>query len=215
MYNFEYVDKSIWSPAKEKVEQILHEVQNLVHNKFTFSYTFIGSTSRNMVTCDFSSNKGFDFDVNLYINDDDNKYGAKEQKHIIMNALNQVGWKYGYSSCEDSTRVITMKVKDTPFSRIVHSCDIAIVNDYIDKKGKLRQEYIHFNKKQQKYEWKDQPEGYHLEKKIAWLKKCSLWNEMRNIYLDKKNKNTNPDKHSRSLFAEAVNEVCHRNGYSK
>ena len=215
MYNFEYVDKSIWSPAKENVERILHEVQNLVRHKFTFSYTFIGSTSRNMVTCDFSSNKGFDFDVNLYINDDDNKYEAKDQKHIIMNALNQVGWRYGYSNCEDSTRVITMKVKDTPFSRVLHSCDIAIVNDYVDKHGNPRQEYIHFNKKQLTYEWKDQPKGYHLEKKIDWLKKESLWNEVRNVYLYKKDTNTNPDKHSRSLFAEAVNEVCHRNGYTK
>lgn len=86
MYNFEYVDKSIWFPVKENVERILYEVQNLVHNKFTFNYKFIGSTSRNMVTCDYDSNCGFDFDVNVYINDDDNQYTAKEQKHIIMNA---------------------------------------------------------------------------------------------------------------------------------
>lgn len=215
MYNFEYVDKSIWFPVKENVERILYEVQNLVRNKFTFNYKFIGSTSRNMVTCDYDSNCGFDFDVNVYINDDDNQYTAKEQKHIIMNAINQISYRYGYSHCEDSTRVITMKVKDRPFSRIVHSCDIAIVNDYVDKNGKLRQEYIHFNKKQQKYEWKEQPEGYHLEKKISWLKMHSLWNEVRILYLYKKNTNTNPDKHSRSLFAETINEVCQRNGYTK
>ncbi|MBQ2886089.1 MAG: hypothetical protein IJE43_20415 [Alphaproteobacteria bacterium] len=151
MYNFEYVDKSTWAPVKENVESILHEVQNLVRHKFTFSHTFIGSASRNMVTCDFSSNIGFDFDINIYINDDDEQYSAKDQKQIIMDALNQIAWRYGYSRCENSTRVITIKVKDTPFSRILHSCDIAIVHDYIGVKGEKKQEYIRFNKDKQTY----------------------------------------------------------------
>ena len=215
MYNFEYVEKSTWAPVKENIESILHEVQNLVRHKFTFSYTFIGSASRNMVTCDFSSNIGFDFDINIYINDDDEQYSAKEQKQIIMDALNQIAWRYGYSRCENSTRVITIKVKDTPFSRILHSCDIAIVHDYIGVKGEKKQKYIRFNKDKQTYTWVEQPKGYNLEKKIGWLKEQSLWGEVRYIYLYKKNANMNPDKHSRSLFAETVNEVCVRNGYTK
>ena len=39
------------------------------------------------------------------------------------------------------------------------------------------------------------------------LKKNKLTNELRKIYLDKKNFNTNPNKKSRALYAEAVNEV--------
>lgn len=214
MYNFKYVDKAIWIPIRNDIEDILHKVQDLVRDKFTFSYRFIGSSSRNMITCDFNSNIGFDFDVNIYINDDDERYSAKEQKEIIMNALNRIAWQYGYSPCENSTRVITIKVKDRPLSRIVHSCDIAIVHDYTDGKGKNGQEYIRFNKRQQTYTWVAQPKGYNLEKKIKWLKKQLLWNDVRNIYLYKKNVNTDPDKHSRSLFAEAVNEVCCQNGYA-
>lgn len=214
MYNFKYVDKAIWIPIRNDIEDILHKVQDLVRDKFTFSYRFIGSSSRNMITCDFNSNIGFDFDVNIYINDDDERYSAKEQKEIIMNALNRIAWQYEYSPCENSTRVITIKVKDRPLSRIVHSCDIAIVHDYTDGKGKNGQEYIRFNKRQQTYTWVAQPKGYNLEKKIKWLKKQLLWNDVRNIYLYKKNVNTDPDKHSRSLFAEAVNEVCSQNGYA-
>ena len=214
MYNFEYVDKATWVPIRNNIRDILHKVQDLVRDEFTFSYRFIGSSSRNMITCDFNLNIGFDFDVNIYINDDDERYSAKEQKEIIMNELNRIAWQYGYSPCENSTRVITIKVKDRPLSRIVHSCDIAIVHDYTDGKGKNGQEYIRFNKRQQTYTWVDQPKGYNLEKKIKWLKKKSLWNDVRDIYLYKKNVNTDPDKHSRSLFAEAVNEVCCQNGYA-
>ena len=187
MYNFEYVDKETWVPIRNNIRDILHKVQDLVRDKFTFSYRFIGSSSRNMITCDFNLNIGFDFDVNIYINDDDERYSAKEQKEIIMNALNRIAWQYGYSPCENSTRVITIKVKDRPLSRIVHSCDIAIVHDYTDGKGKNGQEYIRFNKRQQTYTWVDQPKGYKLDKKIKWLKKKSLWNDVRDIYLYKKN----------------------------
>ena len=37
---------------------------------FTFQYEFIGSVKLNMVTCDVKSNIGFDFDVNIMVNDD-------------------------------------------------------------------------------------------------------------------------------------------------
>ena len=49
----------------------------------------------------------------------------------------------------------------------------------------------------------------HADKKSkeADIKKNKLTNELRKIYLDKKNFNTNPNKKSRALYAEAVNEL--------
>ena len=38
-----------------------------------------------------------------------------------------------------------------------------------------------------------------------------LWQNVRDYYLEKKNKNTNPNKKSRSLYAEAVNDIYHNN----
>lgn len=213
MYNFTYVDKAIWAPVKKDIECILHRVQDLVRHRFTFSYAFVGSASRKMITCDWDSNVGFDFDINIYINDDENHYSAQAQKEIIMHAVNRVAWLYGYSPCENSTRVIKIKVKDRACSRIDHSCDMAIVHDYIDKKGRKRQEYIRFNKGNGTYMWVDQSKGFNLEKKIRWLKEQSLWNEVRDTYLYVKNINVDVDKHSRSLFAETINVVCMRNGY--
>lgn len=46
-----------------------------------------------------------------------------------------------------------------------------------------------------------------LPERSDLLKANGLWSEMKQVYLDKKNKNENPNKHSRSLFAEAVNET--------
>ena len=85
-----------------------------------------------MVTYDVESNVGFDLDVNIYVNDDECRFSAKEIKTKIMLALNKVVHYYGYDNVEDSTRVITIKVKDKENSKILHSCDFAIVNDYTD-----------------------------------------------------------------------------------
>ena len=54
-----------------------------------------------------------------------------------------------------------------------------------------------------------------MERKIDWLKKKGLWNELTDYYIFKKNINDNPDKHSRSIFAESVNEMCQKNCYQK
>ena len=50
-----------------------------------------------------------------------------------------------------------------------------------------------------------------LTEKIEWLKKNKLWGETRDYYIEKKNNNTDPDKHSRSIFAETINEMYDKN----
>lgn len=219
MYHFEYVPKEEWKPVKENLEKIIRDLQNEVRNDFTFQYSFVGSSSRNMITCDRNSNVGFDFDVNIEVNDPDEKYSANEIRNIIRSKLDTViypfhnsGWRNAipnYDNAEDSTRVITIKVKDKPNSRILHSCDFCIVRNCSDG----RQQYIRFNKNQTYYSWEFQPKGYYkLQEKIEWIKNENLWQLIRDCYLIKKNTNDS-NKKSRALFAEAVHEVCQQNGY--
>ena len=213
MFHYEYVTKEDAAYYKKMFLDIIHETQDLLRDEFTFSYDFIGSSARNMITCDFSTNKGFDFDVNLHINDDDDdEYSPEELKHMIMNAINRVARPKGYEYCEDSTRVITLKKKYPWNNNVEYSCDFAIVYDWTDN-GKKRQQYIRFQKNQNNYAWVDQTKGYDLEDKVQWIKSKGLWNEVRRIYLYKKNHNTVPDKRSRSLYAETINEVAKKSGY--
>ena len=162
MKNFQYVTKKQLTSAKNDLIQIIHSVQNQVRQDFTFQFYFVGSIKRNMVTYDVKSNVGFDLDVDIHVNDDECRFSAKEIKTKIKLALDKVAYQYGYDYVEDSTRVLTIKVKDRKNSKIIYSCDFAIVNDYIDDDGNERQEYIHFNKKQIKYSWEEQPQGYYL-----------------------------------------------------
>lgn len=208
MKEFEYVTKREYGPVKEDLVELIHLVQDEVREHFTFRYDFIGSASRNMITREINGNVGYDFDVNIRVNDPDNNYSAKKIRNILKAAFDKHAKKFMYDDAEDSTRVITIKVKDRKNSKILHSCDFAVVNDYIDEDGDEHQEYIHFNKKQNTYEWQEQPEGYYmLLEKIDDIKKYNLWQKVRDLYLEKKSKNTDLHKKSRSIFAETVKEV--------
>lgn len=214
MHNFQYVSRKQLSPVKQDLIQIINSVQNQVRKDFTFRYDFVGSVKRNMVTYDIGTNVGFDFDVNIQVNDKECRFSAKEIKTKIRIALNKIVHRYGYDNAEDSTRVLTIKVKDKKNSRIIHSCDFAIVNNYTDDNGNDRQQYIRFNKNQNAYTWEDQPDEYYLlDEKAEWIKDNEYTGEMRELYLYKKNHNNNPYKHSRSIYAETVHEICQRYGY--
>ena len=168
-----------------------------------------------MITRDRSSNTGFDFDVNIEVNDPDEDYSAKEIRDILRNGLDKITNPYGYSIfkydyTEDSTRVLTIKVKDKANSCILHSCDFCIIYECADG----RQQYIRHNKKQHSYSWEYQPKGYYnLSDKIEWIKKHKLWQQVRDNYIDKKNTNADHNKKSKSIFAETIHQVCQQNGY--
>lgn len=213
MHDFEYVPNYEWKPVRDELFEIIHKLQDEVRDYFTFQYHLVGSSKRNMITRDRNSNKGYDFDVNIEVNDPDEKYSAEEIREILHKALNKITNPYGYSIfgydyTEDSTRVLTIKVKDKANSCILHSCDFCIVYEC----GDGRQQYIRYNKKQNSYTWEYQPKGYmELHSKIEWVKKHGLWQQVRDYYIYKKNINDNPDKHSRAIFAETIHEIWQKN----
>lgn len=215
MHNFEYVPKEEWKPIRDELFDIIHRLQDEVRDKFTFQYHFVGSSKHNMITRDRNSNIGFDFDVNIEVNDPDEDYSAEEIRRILRKGLDKITNPnrfpiFGYDYTEDSTRVLTIKVKDRANSRILHSCDFCIIYECDDG----RQQYIHYNKMQQSYSWELQPKGYYeLPDKIEWIKKHKLWQQVRDGYIDKKNTNADDNKKSRSIFAETIHQVCRQNGY--
>lgn len=204
MHDFVYVTKASAKPVKDELIQIIHEVQDIVRPYFTFQFKIVGSSSRNMITYDRKSNIGFDFDFDLEINDDEENYSPAEIHHIIKNAIDQVALKYGYKTCEELTRVLRIKKVNTYTCKIIHSCDFAIIYNC----GNGKQQYIRFNKNSQNCTWEFQGKGFrNLDKKFHWLKNSKYWGEFQQYYLSKKNLNNNPNKHSRSILAESINEM--------
>lgn len=213
MFHFEYVSKQEVQTYRNIFEEIIKAVQTQVRPEFTFQYKFIGSSERNMITFDPTTSIGFDFDVNLYINDENEDYSAKEIKLKLINAINMVARPKGFNHCEDSTRVITLKMVNPIVSRIQYSCDFAIVNDYTDDDGIKHQQYIRLNKNTGSYAWENQSKGYMLDSKIAWIKNQQLWNDVRELYIWKKNNQIDLNKKSRALYAETIHEICQKSGF--
>ncbi len=217
-YTFNYISKH--SPEIQKfyneLLEITLEVQKLLRKEISFEYSVVGSYSRNMITYNRKTNVGYDLDFNFDIRKGYDAFTAKQIRTKVQNALNQVAPKYGYSHAADNTRVLTIKVKDQNTSRVLRSCDFAIVNTYLDEDGFRHQEYVRFDRKTGHCSWCEQSDGFYmLPKKIEWLKSHErLWNELRDYYLYKKSTNPNPKElHSRDLFGQAVHETCQRNGY--
>ena len=94
MHDYEYVPKKIALPIKNDIIELIKHVQNEIRDNFTFRFDFIGSAKRNMITCDFKSNIGFDFDVNIEVNDDNVNFTLKEIKHILIKAFYKYVYRY-------------------------------------------------------------------------------------------------------------------------
>lgn len=193
------------------LQDVHHDLQY-----YSFQHRVVGSYKRNMITYDAKSNTGFDLDVNIYPDDPDESLSPKEIKLRFKTSLDKFGCRYGFAPADDSTRVLTIKAIDYFSRQIYYSIDFAFVFDYRHR-GIDRQQYVHFHKNAAipYYSWAEQSKGfYRQEDKINWLKKRGLWNELRDDYIDKKNRNTDPDCHSRSIFAKAINELCQKHGYN-
>jgi len=206
MHEYEYVTKEEYGPVKDELIDLIKALQNELRDYLTFQYTFVGSSSRNMITREVNGNRGYDFDVDLKINHPE-EYTPSELKHLITNALNRITFGYGYGFCEDSSRVITIKKVDHWYSRIISSCDFAIVHEFHDRNKKLHYMYVYFNKTNNEYRWQERSKEYTgLKEKEEKIKQAGLWNEVREIYLEKKCLYSD-DKKSRALYAETINEV--------
>ena len=202
-HDFKFISKH--SPQVKSAYSDLMEILSLVHDDLRKQYTFqhkpVGSYSRNMITYDAKSNIGFDFDINIYPNDEENRFTAKQIKLLFKQSLDKFAHRYGYDFAEDSTRVLTIKVKDRKNSRILHSVDFAFVNDYEDDDGYDCQEYIHYNKKQNAYSWSEQSQGFYmLPERFQWIKDNGLKGALYTLYIRRKNNNDDPNKHGQEEY---------------
>lgn len=209
---YEYVNHSEYAPVRAEIDDIIADVQDILREDgITFQPQLVGSGRRKMVTRIVGGNKGFDFDYNFHLSVIPEGKKPKAIKNQFREAFRQVLSGTRFKDPEDSTSVLTVKCVDAEHSRIIHSFDVAIIADF---EG-LPQQYI-FNDKKGHYSWqirggkiqtKDQEDEikdfYHDQKEDGW-------GYVRDVYLQRKNANNNPDKHSFNLYVESINAVHDR-----
>ncbi len=180
MKNHKYVYRKNLRKIREPLMELIHSVQDKIRNHFTFQYKFTGSIKYNMVTYIEESNKGYDIDVDFYLNQNASDIEPKEIIKEIKNAID-CEKKDCYDYAENSTSVLTIKDKDTENSKIKNSVDFAII-----KVENCQKKYIHLDKEKKEYVWKEKSHLNEVSDKICEIKKKLLWNNVRKLYLDKK-----------------------------
>ena len=204
MPKFEYVFKREFKPYKAEILEIINMVQDEVRKHFTLERRFVGSASRDMITREINGNIGFDFDVDLEPNIQIGEYSPFEIRDILYKAIKRCARKFGYSTTENSTSVITIKVVDKYNKKVEHSCDFAIVHRCDDGRYK----YIRFNKVLPFYcSWEYRPTHYDIEDKLQWILDNKLKQKLRDQYIDNKNSIYNQHKKSITVFAETVHSI--------
>ena len=202
--NYVFVPENEYAPEKKRIESILMKVHELVEPYFKFSHTYVGSTDRGLITRDKNNCTGYDFDVNIHVNAKAKKYSPEEIKKIMMAAVDSCSHEYGYSKCEDSKRVFTISKQIHINSKETVSCDFAIVNDW----SKDQQWIILHDFNQNTYKWDKLPQSdKELERRADQIKQDGRWDEVRELYICKKNTDGNPNNKSRSLYAATINEI--------
>lgn len=211
MAKYEYVLKKEYKPVRLELEQIIKKVQDYVREYFTFQFKLVGSGDKHLITRVKDGNKGFDFDYNLILNSPSaNEYWKpKFAKETLIEAFKKAikGTQYDYP--ENSTTSITIKVKDRNNSKIIHSCDFAVIyyptdEDYF--------KYVRFNKEKNNYTWEVRNCSRNYHDKLEWLKNNvnGYWNAITEEYLKVKEGNKDPNKHSFQLYYETINNLINQ-----
>lgn len=211
--DFNFVPENCVKPYREKLLELIKAVHEEVRNELTFQHYIIGSSKENMVTRDYSRQSRFDFDIDFEIN---NRYAPKAGV-VFENALKKLADRYGLKYVGRSKRVFTLEFmirigggydpnekNCNIITELPASCDIAVVCEADGKPQTLI-----YDKKTGQYrlEVKKQSDK-ELEKKADKIRRYGNWDEVRWVYLDKKNNNSG--KKSRSLYAQTVKECYER-----
>lgn len=207
---YEFVPKSELNPVKDQVEGIINMLQDSMRVfGVTFTFKLVGSGGKNLVTRVVNGNTGFDFDYNLGIQKDGD-LSAKDLRLKVKRELEKLLQGTGYSTVSSGKQSMTFKFIDHDNSRIVHSCDFALVNDYVDEVGDSIQEILIWQREDDTYIWNKRPYAKNHSDKLSNLKANGLWQEVKDEYLKIKNNNQDKEKKSFSLFFEAINNVYNR-----
>ena len=210
---YEYVKKSEYRPVREELEEIINRVHEYMRkeHKTTFQHRLIGSGKRHLITRVKNGNSGFDFDYNLIVAAPiDFKWKPKILKLQFMNAFEKALQGTKYSHPKDSTSAITIKVVDKKNSKILHSCDFAII--YYDENVESNGYYCLKNlKSQNRYAFEYRNLSYNIDGKLDEILCYSDgWEVIKEEYLKLKCSNKDENKRSFSLYLEAINNVYNR-----
>lgn len=208
-------DKKFLGRMKGLCSNIVNQLVQLINNegKMHVRACLVGSGAKNLITQ--NADEAVDLDFNLEIIDcyEFDINDCKNIKNYIGEKFDTILSQNNWADCQYSSSVFTTEQRvfcngnKTPFS-----IDLCIVRRRQNNWERLICENTGFTILN-RYYWNQAPNSNELSKKVEFLKKENYWEEVRNIYLDKKNMylRRNDQTHSSFIiYIETINEVYYK-----
>ena len=214
MYHY-IEDKVFLKDMKYLCSNIINQLVQLINNDSVMEVEahLVGSGARNLITQ--NSNEPIDLDYNLYIADfgDFSSSNEREIKEYVRKQFNIILKRNGWSDCMDSTSVLTTEKRHfTKGNHTEFSIDLAIVFNNRDGWHRLIHDKTGFAA-WDRYCWNIVPNSRDLFDKVTGIKDEHLWNEVIDVYLEKKNmylRRQDYNHPSFNVYVEAVNQVFNK-----
>lgn len=214
MYHF-ITDKEYLKKLKSCCSDIVNQLVQAINQDGAMEVraSLVGSGARNMITQNEKEPVDLDYNLEIIDSGDFSINDGRGIEEYVRKMFNAVLSRNGWDDCKDSTSAFTTEQRvfhsgnKTPFS-----IDLCIIR--CDRNGWYR--LIHRKTGlvfMDQYYWNQAPDSTDLQEKADWLKENSLWEEVRETYLTKKNRYLtiqNYDHSSFNCYIEAVNEVYNK-----
>lgn len=214
MYHY-IEDKEFLKRMKSRCSDIINQLVQSINNDsvMTVETQLVGSGAKNLITQ--NANEPIDLDYNLCVVKvfDINFNDGRAIKEHIRKHFNAVLNNNGWNDCQDSTSALSTELRHfTKGNKTEFNIDLAIVRESNLGWERLIHYKTGFVFDDQWY-WNEAPNSRDLVDKVCDIKDENLWQEVRDIYLDKKNMYLCRGDHNHPSFIvyiETINEIYNK-----
>lgn len=204
MSTYKYVTKNEYKSQSTIIWNIIRNVQKKLKNEMgaRLNVLLIGSTKHRLVTK--KNNEHYDFDFNLVITNWDNlpnnkKVGDVRQKIFdLLQEEKDEKW-----TIKNNTKVIRLKNSNDQCNFEFAVCYIKGGETFVVKLDKTISSYF------------SNEESHDIRtifQDFSKIKGANVWQDFKELYLEKKNDEKNEDKRSYSLYKETIKEIKEKHG---
>lgn len=171
------------------------------------SINLVGSGAKDLITQ--NNSEPVDLDYNICILEVHGSKKEKDIKEYIKKSFNKVLKKKGWGDCSDSKSALTTPLRKLNGYKTKFSIDLAIIKEKNNKWYRLIHEKTG-NTNLDKWYWNEGILSKKINDKVEWLKTNNCWMQVRERYLEKKNRYLSAQDQNHTSFVcyiETINEI--------